>query len=170
MPPGAQGLRFLPWLVGERTPVEDPHLRGAFLNLSWHHARGEIIRAVLEGVALNTRWLMGYIEAFIRRPLGAIRMVGGGARSEVWCQIFADVLQKPILQVEAPVETGVRGVGLLAAVALGMTTFEEAAQRVRVQRTFSPNPANRAVYDAAFRQFLDAYRHLKGLYRRWNPL
>lgn len=168
VPAGARGVRFLPWLVGERTPVEDPYLRGAFLNLSLGHTRADLLRAALEGVALNTRWLMGYIEAFIRRPLPAIRIVGGGARSEVWCQIFADVLQKPVLQVEAPVETGVRGVGLLAAVALGMTTFEEAAQRVRIARRFTPNSAHRAVYDQVFAEFLQAHSRLQPLYRRWN--
>ncbi len=167
-PAGARGVRFTPWLVGERTPVEDPALRGAFLNLSLSHTRADLIRAVLEGVALNMRWLMRYIERFIRRPLGAIRMVGGGAQSDLWCQIFADVLQKPILQVEAPLETGVRGVGLLAAVALQMTTFEKAAQRVRIAHKFAPNPDHRAVYDQAFEEFLQAHRQLQSLYHRWN--
>ncbi|MBW1990290.1 MAG: FGGY-family carbohydrate kinase, partial [Deltaproteobacteria bacterium] len=91
-PAGARGAMFTPWLNGERTPVDDHHVRGGFFNLSPTTGQAELARAVLEGVALNTRWSLGYVDRFIGRRMEPLRFVGGGARSETWCQILADVL------------------------------------------------------------------------------
>ena len=88
------------------TIMEDRLVRGGFHNLSLAATRGSLIRAVFEGVAYNSRWLKRYIEKFIRRPLTELRFVGGGARSELWCQVMADVLGCTIHQVRNPVETG----------------------------------------------------------------
>ncbi len=168
-PAGARGLLFLPWLYGERTPVEDPHVRGGFLGLSLGMGRAEVARAVLEGVALNLRWLLKYVEAFAGRRFEAIRFIGGGARSAVWSQILADVLDRPIAQVEEPDLAGVRGVALLASLSLGLLRLEDVARHVPVKAVYHPDPAHRKVYDEKFRAFLDAYRRLKGWYRRWSP-
>ena len=108
-PPGSGGVIFTPWLYGERTPVEDRFVRGGFHNLSLSASRDDLVRAVFEGVALNTRWLLGAVERFTRRRLEPIRFIGGGARSDVWCQIFADVLGRPIEQVADPVNANARG-------------------------------------------------------------
>ena len=83
-PPGSNGVIFTPWLYGERTPVEDRFVRGGFHNLSLSASRDDLVRAAFEGVALNTRWLLGAVEH--RRRLEPIRFIGGGARSDVWCQ------------------------------------------------------------------------------------
>ena len=167
-PPGSNGVIFTPWLYGERTPVEDETLRGAFFNLSLNTTRSEMVRAVLEGVAFNTRWLMGAVEQFIRRPLGAINIIGGGAVSELWCQIFADVLNRPLRQVEYPAMAGLRGIGVLAGLSLGLSTLEEYAREAIITRTFEPNPDNRRIYDELFQVFLDLYRRNRSLYRRLN--
>jgi xylulokinase len=98
-PPGSGGALFTPWLYGERTPVEDHTVRGGFHNVSLHTTRAHLVRAVLEGVALNSRWLLKYVEAFAGRRMDALNMIGGGARSNVWCQIMADVLGRSIRQV-----------------------------------------------------------------------
>ena len=94
VPAGSGGVIFTPWLFGERTPVEDSTLRAGFFNQSLEIGRAEMIRSVFEGVAFNTRWLLGYVETFVGVELDPIVMVGGGARSDLWCQIHADVLGK----------------------------------------------------------------------------
>ena len=107
--PGSNGVIFTPWLYGERTPVEDRFLRGGFHNLSLSATRDDLVRAVLEGVALNSRWLLGAVEHFTGHRLEPIRFIGGGARSDMWCQVFADVLGRTIDQVADPVNANARG-------------------------------------------------------------
>ena len=142
-PAGSGGVIFTPWLYGERTPVEDRSVRGGFHNLSLSASRDDLVRAVFEGVALNTRWLLGAVERFTRRRLEPIRFIGGGARSDVWCQIFADVLGRTIEQVTDPVNANARGAGLLAAVALGELTIDQVPDRVRVARSYEAGPGTR---------------------------
>ncbi len=114
----------MPWLNGERSPVEDRLVRGGFFNQSLQTTRGHLVRAVLEGVAYNARWLLKYVEPFIGRKLDGIRLIGGGARSKLWCQILADVLDRPIHQVDEPVMANARGAAFQAGLALGHLTVE----------------------------------------------
>jgi xylulokinase len=86
----------------------------------------------------------------------------------VWCQILADVLDRPLRQVREPVQANVRGVALLAAVALGEMTPEEIPARVAIARTFTPNGANRGIYDELFGEFVNLYKANKGIYARLN--
>ena len=167
-PPGSEKVIFTPWLHGERTPVDDPLVRGGFHNLSLRATRAHLIRAVFEGVAFNTRWLHYYLEKFAGRRLDNIRMVGGGANSNVWCQIHADVLDRTIRQVRDPVQTNVRGVALLAAVATGHTTLADIDHAVPIAATYAPNPANRALYDELFAVYRALYKQNRGLYARLN--
>lgn len=168
VPPGSDGLIFTPWLYGERTPVENPWVRGGFHNLSLRTTRGHLVRAVLEGVACNARWLLGAVESFARRRMEPLRLIGGGARSELWCQIYADVLNRAVHQVDRPLEANVRGAGLVALVGLGELSFSDVPELVAVARTFEPNPAHRQTYDELFRAFLTVYRRNRGLYARLN--
>lgn len=165
-PPGSGGLLFAPWLYGERTPVEDSALRGGFFNLSLGIRREHVVRAVFEGVAYNTRWLLEAVEAFLGHRVDEIRFIGGGARSAIWSQIMADVLNRTIHQVREPQLASLRGIALLAAVALGRLRWEEIPARVPIAQTFRPDPARRALYDAMFREFLAFYRATRGIYRR----
>ena len=166
--PGSDRLLFLPWLNGERSPVDDRLARGGFLNLSLRTTRGHMVRAVLEGVAYNSRWLLTYVEQFVGRKLESIRMIGGGARSKLWCQIYADVLGRTIQQVESPVMANARGAAFQAAVALGHLTVEEIPSLVPVARTYEPDPRNRERYDELFREFLSLYKTTKPLFARLN--
>ena len=84
----------------------------AFFNQSLQTTRGHLVRAVMEGVAYNSRWLFGYVERFVGRQLEPIRIIGGGARSKLWCQIYADVLGRPIQQVDEPVHGQRAGSGV----------------------------------------------------------
>ncbi|MDA8344640.1 MAG: FGGY-family carbohydrate kinase [Thermaerobacter sp.] len=167
-PPGAGGVLFTPWLYGERTPIEDHLVRGGFYNVSLETSRPHLVRAVLEGVALNSRWLLQAMDGFTGRRLDPIRCIGGGARSDVWCQIQADVLGRTIEQVDEPLQANVRGAATIAAVALGLSSFEEAAQRIGVAKTFEPRAETRAVYDRAFAAYQDIYRQNRRIYARLN--
>ena len=167
-PPGSGGLIFTPWLYGERTPVEDRFVRGGFHNLSLSSSRDDLVRAVFEGVAFNTRWLLGAVERFTHHRLEPIRFIGGGARSDVWCQIFADVLGRTIEQVADPVNANARGAGLLAAVALGELTFGQIPDLVQVAKNYKPDPALKRLYDQMFREFTGLYRRNHKAYARLN--
>ncbi len=169
-PPGSEKTIFTPWLHGERTPIDDRHVRGGFHNLSLRTTRAHMIRAVFEGVAYNSRWLLHYVERFTRRRLDRIRMVGGGANSAVWCQIHADVLDRTVVQVRDPIQTNVRGVGLLAAVATGHTTFEQIDNDVPVAGVFTPNPANRAIYDELYAAYGEIYKQNKRIHAKLNAV
>ena len=166
--PGSGGLIFTPWLYGERTPVEESTLRAGFYNLSLTTTRADMVRAVMEGVAYNTRWLQGYVEKLAGRPLGPVNFVGGGALSNVWSQIFADVLQRPIRQVKDPQAAGLRGVAVLAGLALRLTTLEDYARHVEIAHTYQPNPEAVAVYQEGFQAFLEIYKRNSPLYKKLN--
>jgi len=159
---------YAPWIYGERAPVEDSAVRAAIFNLSLENSRADIIRAVLEGVALNTRWLLRPFEKFLGRTVDRINIVGGGANSSVWCQIFADVLQRPIRQVKDPIQANVRGAAFIAAVGLGIMSYAEVPACIEYQRDYGPNAAHRPVYDAAFREFVNFYHQNSAIYRRLN--
>jgi xylulokinase len=166
--PGSGGLIFTPWLYGERTPVEDHFIRGGFHNLSLGASRAELVRSVLEGVALNTRWLLGAVERFAGRRLDPIRVIGGGARSDVWCQIFADVLGRTMEQVADPVNAGARGAALLAAVALGELTFSQVPDLVGIAGRYRPDAASQACYDRLYKEFRTIYRRERKAHARLN--
>lgn len=166
IPPGSEGLMFAPWLFGERTPVENPHVRGGFYGVSLAHHRGHFVRAVLEGVALNAKWLLRYVERLAGRRLEPIRLIGGGAHSALWCQIIASALNREVWQMAQPQFATVRGVAMLASVALGWNRWETIAEKIPCQAVFKPIPQDARLYEALFREFLAHYRHA----RKHSPL
>ena len=168
VPAGSSGLIFLPWLYGERTPLDDRLIRGGFINLSLAASRAHMLRAVLEGVAYNSRWLLQAVEKFVRQPLSPIRMIGGGAMSDVWCQIHADVFNRTIAQVHSPMLANVRGAAFLAAAGLGYMKFSEIADAVKIEREFQPNPENVTLYDHMFKEFRTAYKKTRKICARLN--
>lgn len=168
VPAGSEGLLFLPWLYGAGPPTGEAFMRGGFLNQSLRTTRAQALRAVLEGVAYNLRWLLAAEEKFIGRRYPDIRFSGGGAQSELWCQILADVFDRPILQIAEPNHAIVRGAAYLALVALGRLKLPEIPDLVRVSRTFLPTAANRSVYDGLFAEFLRAYKANRPMFKRLN--
>jgi xylulokinase len=166
--PGAGGVLFTPWLNGERTPVDDHTIRAGFHNLAVTSNRADMVRAVFEGVAHNTRWMLAAAEKFVGKPFEVINFVGGGAQSELWCQIHADVLDRPMRQMAEPRLANVRGAAFAAAVALGHLGWADIEQLVPVQRTFDPDPGTRVVHDRNHTAFLDLYRRTKGIHRSLN--
>jgi xylulokinase len=168
VPPGARGLLYMPWLFGERTPVDDNCLRAGLLNLSLEHSREDIIRAFLEGVALNTRWMLEPFARFLDRRPDCITAVGGGAQSDVWCQIFADVTGSAVQQPEDAIQANAIGAAFIGAVGTGALRFDDLAGLRRVHRVFEPRIAHRNLYEARFVSFREAQRRLAPLYRRIN--
>lgn len=166
--PGSGGVIFTPWLKGERTPVEDRTLRAGFLNLSMATDRAQLVRSVLEGVAFNARWLLDAVEGFVRRPLPALRILGGGAASDLWCQIHADVLGRRIERVADPMYANLRGAALFAGMSLGKLSLDDVRSMVRVTDTFEPSPPARAVYEPMYSEFKHLYDRLHGVYARLN--
>ncbi|MDR3673652.1 MAG: FGGY-family carbohydrate kinase [Holophaga sp.] len=168
VPAGSRGLLFTPWLFGERTPVSDPTLRGGLFNLSLEHNRSDIVRAVLEGVALNTRWMLAPSERFLGRKIEELTIIGGGGCSSTWCQIFADALGIRIRQPQEPMQANAVGAAWIAAAGLGLAGFQESAAQVRVRATFLPDPARHLIYDELFGRFRELHRRLSPFYRRIN--
>ena len=167
-PPGSGGVVFTPWLMGQRTPVDDQLARGGIHNLSLRTGRRHVVRSVLEGVALNNRWLLDYVERFVKRRLDPIRIVGGGAQSPLWCQIHADVMDRTFERVEEPKHASLRGAGLLGGLALSAVTPDEVHGLVPVDEIFLPEAANRPTYDAIYHEFTRLHGSQKAMFRRLN--
>jgi xylulokinase len=120
-------------------------------------------------VALNTRWMMEPFSRLLGRPGdGPIAAVGGGAQSDVWCQIIADVTGRPIRQASQPIQANAIGAALIAAVGMGVTTFDELRAVRRERRVFEPSRALRRLYDDQFATFKEVHARLRPLYRRLN--
>jgi xylulokinase len=145
--------------------VDDRHLRGGFAGLSASDGRAELARAVLEGVALNIRWAMRAIDRLRGSDEASVRFLGGGARSAVWGQLLADVLQRPLETVRAPELGGALGAAMTAAVAVGwFAGLEAAMEMARVGQRYEPDVGLEAHYQARFDRFL---AHL-GRTRKWH--
>ena len=168
VPAGSNGVIYTPWIWGERAPIDDRDVRAGLYNLSLRNTREDIIRAFLEGIAFNTRWLLDPVQKFMGRKVEAINIVGGGAQSDIWCQIFADVMNVEIKQVADPVYANARGAAWIAAVGLGEIAFSDIPGLVQFKNAYVPSPQNRALYDEKFTIFKQIYRQMKGIYHRLN--
>ncbi|NHI93815.1 MAG: xylulose kinase [Candidatus Lokiarchaeota archaeon] len=169
VPAGSNKLIFTPWLYGERCPIEDHTVRGSLMNISLKTTRADMIRAIFEGVAFNSRWILKYIEKdFVKMRLNPINMIGGGANSNIWCQIYADVLNRTIKQVKDPIQANARGAAFIASVGLGYIKWDDIAKYIEIKNVYIPNPKNRKIYDELFEEFQLIYKNNKKMYRRLN--
>jgi xylulokinase len=167
-PAGSNGVIYTPWIWGERAPVEDRTLRAGLYNMSMNNTRADIVRAFLEGIALNTRWLLSPVEKFMGRRVESIHIVGGGAQSDVWCQIFADVMNVEIKQVSDPVYANARGAAWIGAVGLGEISYSDVPDLVQFRNIYSPQKENLALYSERFAVYTQIYKQMKSVYRRLN--
>jgi xylulokinase len=167
-PAGARGLLYTPWMFGERSPVDNSSLRAGLLNMSLQHSRADILRAILEGVALNTRWMATSFNRFLGKRMEQVTLVGGGASSDVWCQIFADVLGIPVRQVHSPIQANAIGAALIGFAGIGRLSYNDIPSIIQTRRTYTPNPGTRALYDEMFERFQLAYKCLRPFYKRLN--
>ncbi|MFX0183705.1 MAG: FGGY-family carbohydrate kinase, partial [Candidatus Hodarchaeota archaeon] len=168
VPAGSDNLIFTPWLYGERTPVEDHTVRGNIFNMSLTTKRENIIRAAFEGVAYNSRWVLTYVERFIKRKMDPLNIIGGGAQSDAWCQIYSDVQNRTIQRVKSPIQANARGAAFIASVALGYITFKDIPDLIEFSGTFKPIPAHTKVYNKLYKEFLLLYKNNRAAYERLN--
>jgi xylulokinase len=159
--PGVEGLTFLPYLTGERTPHADPAARGAFVGLQLRHDRGALVRAVLEGVAYGLRDSLELIRGLGVEPRAG-RALGGGARSELWLRIVASALGLALERI-AVEEGAAYGAALLAGVVGGVfaDVHEAVASCVRVRDRIDPEPAWCEAYAAGYERFRALYPALR---------
>jgi xylulokinase len=164
--PGARGLLFLPYLIGERSPHWNPLARGGFVGLTMSHGRAEMARAVLEGVAFNLKMIL---DAFLEQgtAIQAMRLIGGGARSALWRQILADVYGLPILRPALLAEATSLGAAIAGGVGVGLfPDFSVAHELVQVEEGERPNAAAQARYAELYPLFQETYRALEPIYEQ----
>ncbi len=154
-PPGSDGLIFIPTFNGSTAPIVDPLARGALIGLKLSHQRSHVIRAVLEGISLEIRWILDAISQ-AGAPVEEIRLAGGGSKNKTWNQIHADVLNRPVRTVQNP-DAALVGGAMCAAVALGVfPDFRQASQAfVKLGPTLVPLPENQWVYSRSYARFVN---------------
>jgi len=167
-PAGCHGVLFTPWLNGERSPVDDHTIRGGFHNISLSSTRADMVRAVFEGVGLNSAWLLGAVEKYTKRRFDSLAFVGGGANSDLWAQIHADTLGRTIRQVADPVLSNVRGAGLITLLALDRIRLADIPATVEIKAVYSPDPHNGELYAGLLKEFVHLYEKTKAIHKRLN--
>lgn len=172
-PPGANGVLLTPWLFGERSPINNPDLRGQIFNIGMNTTRADLSRAVMEGVALNIRWGMEFVEKISLKKskpsTDEVRLIGGASKSDIWCRIFADVLQRPIAQMKNPQMASAQGAAAVAMVAFGLyRDFSETDRMLQKGSVFRPDPGTAALYDKSYRQYQALYKNNQNTFRELN--
>lgn len=173
VPATAEGLLFLPYLLGERSPHWNPLARGAFVGLAMPHSKPQLARAVLEGVALNLRLILDALRSSIAQsepPIRAMRLIGGGGKSNLWPQILADCFNLPIQQLALTSEATSWGAAVAAGVGIGRYDWSLASQRATVSAVIEPTPQGVAIYNELTAIYADTYRALEPIYTRLAAL
>lgn len=159
VPPCSEGMVFLPYLSGERAPLNDPSARGAFLGVTSRHQKGHFARAVLEGVAFSLKQVYGLIDC---TASSEIVLAGGGAASPLWRQIFADIFNLPVKTVYGSAEGGSFGAALAAGVAAGIwKNLSETAALIQQDSLTLPISENVPVYQEQYEKYVKFYDSLK---------
>lgn len=168
--PGSGGVLFHPYLMGERAPIWDMQMRGAFLGITAQTTRADLCRGVLEGVALHLHWIYRCIlSANHMQGVTSMKMVGGGAQSALWSQIFADVFGIPIEITGKPDQAGALGTAVIAGVGLGLYADYNVIREFQpVIRTVQPNPALRDLYGRLSRIMERTATAIEPFYHEWN--
>ena len=167
LPPGSDGLLALPYWAGALTPYWDHNARGVLLGLTGMHGKSHIYRALLEGIAFEQRLLTSGAEQALGEPVTDVIALGGGSRSPVWCQIIADVMQRPVSVVREP-ESTCLGAGMLGAAAAGLypSIAEAASAMSGIAATYEPDGPTVAAYEALYAVYRDIYPATRELFAR----
>jgi D-xylulose kinase len=166
IPPGCEGLVMLPHLQGAMAPEVNPKASGVFYGFTLRHGRNHFIRAIMESVCFIVRRNIEVIEG-LGVQVKEVRSLGGGARSQIWKQMEADIIGRPVLTTTNE-EAATLGAAILAGKAVGLySNVEEAAgNMIRIKERFEPTPSNRAVYNEAFETYVKLYDALCPLFER----
>lgn len=166
--PGSGGVIFTPWLHGNRCPFEDPAASGMFFNIQLETGKTEMIRAVLEGICYHLRWMLECEDKKVQTSK-TIRFVGGGALSEVTCQILADITGRVIETVHSAQDVGAFGAAMLIGVGLGaIQSLDQGKDLILVSRRFEPNQENEVMYENNYQVFKRLYADNKVSFRKLN--
>ncbi|RLG40294.1 MAG: hypothetical protein DRO05_06760, partial [Thermoproteota archaeon] len=161
--PGAEGLIFLPYLAGERSPIWDPFAKGAIIGLTLKHGKGHVVRAILEGCAFGLRHVLETAEE-LGVHVKEIRACGGASKSDLLCQIKANVVGKPVLTLREP-DASLIGAAILAFVGSGIyrEVVEAINSIVKVRKVFAPEEEFRKIYNHLFCLYKQSYEALKDI-------
>ena len=165
--PGAGGLVYLPYLLGERSPRWDHDARGALLGLSISSGKGDISRAILEGVGFNLKIILNILEKGVPNGINEVIIIGGGAKGDVWLQILADIWQKPLAAPVFREEATSLGAAIAGGIGVGAFKDYGVIKKInRIEKTITPNAALAGQYEELFSIFDESYESLKGIYKK----
>ena len=157
-------MLFLPYLLGERSPLWDHNAKGAFIGLGISTSKGDMARAVLEGVGYNLKTILDILEQC--QTIEEVIMIGGGTKGTLWLQILSDIWQKELRVPRYLEEATSMGAAICAGIGIGAYQDFTVAERFNaIQKTVLPNPELAGVYQKAYGHFCQAYEQLKPLYR-----
>ncbi len=165
---GSGGLLFLPWLTGLQSPVIDPSARGGFLNMSLSTTRSSMMRAIVEGITFNMRWLLPSVERFCGHEFEELRFSGGGAVFDEWSRILADVMSRPVLQVADARYLNARAAAFLAFIQEGLSDLDQVESFCPIKARYEPREENRDTYASMFEQFSAAYERNRPIFEALN--
>lgn len=169
VPPGSDFLIFTPWLYGERAPLNNCYVRAGFVNLCINHKRENLLRAVYEGVGYNIRWIIEVIESTFNFKIPYLRIIGGGAKGDIWMQIISDITQKRVEVLPYPQERGAIGAAFIGFI--GLKYFEDFSSLkniLKIEKVFEPYEKNKKVYDFLYEKYKLIYKNLKKFYIDFN--
>jgi xylulokinase len=169
IPAGSDHLIFTPWLLGERCPVSTTTTRGTVFNLGQEHTRGHFVKALLEGVAFNLRWIFENYKRDFRFNPETIRAIGGGSVNDSWMQGIANITGLRVETIDQPTMSGALGAASCAFVGSGhFDSFHQIKQIIKQNKSFSPDPSVKELYSNMFQSYKDIYRGLKRAYTDAN--
>ncbi|MCP5060725.1 MAG: carbohydrate kinase [bacterium] len=168
VPPGSGGLIYMPWLTGAHSPRTSDAMRGGFLGFSLDTTRAQMLRAVLEGVSFHLRWLLPEVEAFTGREFGELNFAGGGAVSDEWSQMLADVMGRPVRQLAEARYVNNRATAFLAFEQLGIVALDDIEEHCPIRRTYHPRPESQHTYERMFEQFVRAFEQNLPIFEALN--
>lgn len=169
IPDGADHLIFTPWLLGERCPVSTTTTRGTIFNLSLEHKRGHMVKAMLEGIAYNLRWILENFTKDFGLNVDSIRVIGGGSVNEKWMQDIANITGKKIETLSEPTMAGAIGAAACAFVGSGAySSFNTLNNLLRLEKEYLPQPDKQEIFNTLFKSYKSVYFGLKKAYKQIN--
>ena len=167
--PGSGGLIFTPWMYGERCPIPDESLRGAFINLSINRTRHHMVRAIYEGIAFNLRWILDSIDDLYGIRCRTLRVLGGGAQGLPWLRIIADITGCKLEVLPNPRERLAVGAALVAAIGMKIyPDFEAIKPLVPIEVVIEPDASHQDTYDTLYAAYRRVYPGLRDIYHDLN--
>ena len=169
VPPGSDHLICTPWMLGERCPVSSTTTRATLFNINPTHTREHMMRAVYEGIGYNLRWILENYKADYGFSCASFRVIGGGALDDGWMQIIADITGTEFAVPSDPRNSGALGAAIIALIGSGiLQDFGACHDFVKLQKHFTPNDKNAAIYDKLFQDYKNIYYSLKDVYKKAN--